>query len=130
MVDARGQSIPELQWLIPEREVRPTPGNNLQLSIDMRLQEEAERVFPGTAGAVVVLDVKTGFIRAIVSRPSFDPNMLTGRVTAAQMATLSKDPLRPMVFRPTSDHYSPGSIFKPITTLAALRSGQFQAHTA
>ncbi len=129
VVDARGQSIPDLQWLIPEQEKRQTPGNNIVLSIDLRLQEEAERLFPGVAGAVIVVDVHTGFIRAIVSRPSFDPNVLTGRVTRAQMDALSRDPLRPMVFRPTADHFSPGSTFKPLTTLAALRSGQFNEHS-
>lgn len=129
VVDARGQSIPDLQWLIPEQEVAPTPGNNIVLSIDMRLQEEAERIFPGLAGAVVVVDVRNGFIRALVSRPSFDPNVLTGRITRQQMAELSQDPLRPMVFRPTAEHYSPGSTFKPLTVLAALRSGQFIEHS-
>ncbi|MCI0572834.1 MAG: penicillin-binding protein 2 [Myxococcaceae bacterium] len=125
VVDARGQSIAGLQWLIDEHEVLPKPGNNLVLSIDMRLQEVAEQAFPGTAGAVVAVDVKTGFILAMVSRPGFDPNVLTGRVTAAQMAALAKDPLQPMIFRPTAQHYSPGSTFKVLTSIAAFRSGQF-----
>lgn len=129
VVTARGESVPELADLIRDEATPPQPGNNLVLSIDMRLQAEAERAFPGVAGAVIVVDVRTGFIRALVSRPGFDPNVLTGRVTPAQMAALSKDPLQPMIFRATAQHYSPGSTFKPITTLAALRSGQFHEHT-
>jgi penicillin-binding protein 2 len=109
--------------------VKPHAGNNLVLSIDMRLQEVAEKAFPGVAGAVVAIDMRTGFIKALVSRPAFDPNVLTGRVTASQMQALAKDPLQPMIFRPTAQHYSPGSTFKVITTLAALRSGQFHPHS-
>jgi penicillin-binding protein 2 len=130
VVDARGQTIRELQSLIDQERVTPHPGNNLVLSIDMRLQEVAEKAFPGVAGAVVAIDTRTGFIKAMVSRPAFDPNVLTGRVTASQMQALAKDPLQPMVFRPTAQHYSPGSTFKVITTLAALRSGQFHAHSS
>jgi len=129
VVTARGETVAGLADLIQEQAIPPTPGNNLVLSIDMRLQAEAERAFPGVAGAVIAIDVRTGFIRAMVSRPGFDPNVLTGRVTPAQMAALSKDPLQPMIFRPTAQHYSPGSTFKPITTLAALRSKQFTPHT-
>lgn len=126
VVNARGEPIPGLSELLGgEEEVRATPGQNVVLSIDWRLQEAAEQAFPGVAGALVALDVKTGFLLAIVSRPSFDPNLLSGRVSAAQLSAMIKDPLQPMVFRPTAQHYSPGSTFKPITMLAALKSGAF-----
>lgn len=59
-----------------------------------------------------------------MSRPGFDPNLLTGRITAAQMAALTRDPLPPMVNRATANHYSPGSTFKVVTALAAFKSGQ------
>lgn len=130
VVNARGEPIPGLSELLAgEDPIQPTPGNNIVLSIDSRLQEEAERVFPGVAGAVVAVEVKTGFILAMVSRPSFDPNLLTGRVSASQMAALVKDPLQPLVFRPVAQHYSPGSTFKPVTALAALKSGVFSPHS-
>lgn len=127
VVNARGQTLEELNSKLGmDSVVQPVPGNDLVLSIDMRLQEEAERAFPGAAGAVVVLDVHTGFIRALVSRPGFDPNLLTGRVTPAQMSALARDPLQPMINRAANEHYSPGSTFKVITQLAAYRSGQFR----
>jgi penicillin-binding protein 2 len=130
VVNARGQSMRDSDGLIAEGdEVPPKPGKNVILSIDSRLQAEAEKVFPGVAGAVVALDVRTGFILAMVSRPSYDPNVLTGRVSAAQMSAMAKDPLQPMMFRPVAMHYSPGSTFKPITMLAGLKSGQFNAHS-
>lgn len=127
VVDARGKRIPELNSLAGEDVVEPVPGKNLVLSIDYKLQEAAEKAFPGAAGAVIAVDVRTGFILALVSRPSFDPNQLTGRVSPQQMFQLSKDPLQPMIFRATQNHFSPGSTFKVVTALAALESGQFKA---
>ncbi len=130
VVNARGRVIEEFNEKLGEDSVVPsTPGNNLVLSVDMRLQEEAERAFPGSAGALVVVDVKTGFIRAVVSRPGFDPNLLTGRITPSQMAALSRDPLQPMINRVSANHFSPGSTFKLITALAALKSGLFRQET-
>ncbi|QRK07983.1 penicillin-binding protein 2 [Archangium violaceum] len=130
VVNARGRIIEEFSDKLGEDAVVSSrPGNNLMLSIDMRLQEAAERAFPAAAGAVVVVDVKTGFIRAVVSRPGFDPNLLTGRITPSQMAALAKDPLQPMINRVSADHFSPGSTFKVITALAAYKSGHFRPET-
>ncbi|WP_309894435.1 penicillin-binding protein 2 [Archangium sp.] len=130
VVNARGRVIEELQDKLGKNAVVPSrPGNNVVLSIDMRLQEVAERAFPGAAGAALVVDVKTGFIRAVVSRPGFDPNLLTGRITPAQMASLAKDPLQPMINRVSANHFSPGSTFKVVTQLAAYKSGLFRPET-
>ncbi|WP_163996915.1 penicillin-binding protein 2 [Pyxidicoccus caerfyrddinensis] len=131
VVNARGQTIEELNIKLGDNAVvPPLAGSNLVLSIDMRLQEEAERAFPGVTGAVVAIDVNTGFIKALVSRPGFDPNLLTGRVTPAQMALLSRDPLEPMINRVAAEHYSPGSTFKVVTQLAAYKSGVFRPETS
>ncbi|MDC0715035.1 penicillin-binding protein 2 [Stigmatella sp. ncwal1] len=130
VVNARGQTIEELNDMLGEHSVvPPEAGGNVVLSLDMRLQEVAEQAFPGVAGAVVAIDVHTGFIRALVSRPGFDPNLLTGRVTPAQMASLAKDPLQPMINRVAADHYSPGSTFKVVSALAAYKSGLFRPET-
>jgi penicillin-binding protein 2 len=131
VVNARGQTIEELNDKLGENSVvLPQAGSNVVLSIDMRLQEEAERAFPGVAGAVVVIDVNTGFIRALVSRPGFDPNLLTGRVSPAQLAALTKDPLQPMINRVAAEHYSPGSTFKIVTALAGFKSGLFRPESS
>lgn len=130
VVNARGELMRDATGSPMKRdEVPPRPGRNLVLSIDARLQSEAERAFPGTAGAIVVLDAKTGFVRAMVSRPSFDPNEMTGRVSPQRLAALNKDPLQPMVFRAGAEHYHPGSTFKVVTLLAALQSGAFTPTT-
>jgi penicillin-binding protein 2 len=78
---------------------------------------------------VVAIDVNTGFIKALVSRPGFDPNMLTGRVSPAELTKLTKDPLQPMINRVAAEHYSPGSTFKVITMLAGFKSGQYRPET-
>lgn len=125
-VDAKGRELDKdtQEALIPEGErlVPATPGNNLVLSIDERLQEAADSAFPGRAGAVVVMEAKTGFILAMVSRPSFDPNMMSGRITRAQLREISEDPLKPMLNRVMNENYHPGSTFKVVTSLAGLEN--------
>ena len=126
-VDAKGRELDKdtQEALIPEVErlVPATPGNNLVLSIDERLQEAADAAFPGRAGAVVVMEAKTGFILAMVSRPSFDPNQMSGRISRAQLQKLSEDPLKPMLNRVMNENYHPGSTFKVVTSLAGLEGG-------
>lgn len=130
VVDAKGRRIESAQDdagepLIPESErVRPSvPGHNLVLSIDARLQEVAERSFPAKEGAVVVLDPQTGYVLAMVSRPSFDPNRMSGRITGKEMKALIDDPYQPLLHRAIQQHYPPGSTFKPVVALAALSHG-------
>lgn len=129
VVDARGNAkggdleaelIPESQRYEP-----PQPGNNLVLSIDWRLQEFAEKTFPGTAGVVLAMDPHTGFLLALVSRPAPDPNKLSGRITRAELAAIHADPLQPELFRAIQQHYFPGSTFKVVTAVAALEEGLF-----
>ncbi len=130
VVNARGRVLEEFNDKLGQDAVAPSrPGNNLVLSLDMRLQEEAERAFPGSAGALVVVDVKTGFIRALVSRPGFNPNLLTGRITPSQLASLARDPLQPMVNRVSANHFRPGSTFKDLSALAAYKTGLFRPET-
>ena len=123
--DAKGRKLPELERMIPEAErYQPgRPGHNVVLSIDARLQRAAEEHFTGTAGALVAVDVNTGFILAMVSKPAYDPNEMTGRVSRERRKEMSKDPLEPMLFRATQNHFHPGSIFKVVSELAALEHG-------
>ena len=68
-----------------------------------------------------MLEVKTGFILAMLSRPAFDPNLMSGRVSPAQLDAMSRDPFQPNIFRAVQQQYSPGSTFKIVTLLAGLR---------
>jgi penicillin-binding protein 2 len=105
----------------------PEPGKNVVLTLDLALQQAAERALqaygPQTRGAAVVLDVCNGDILALASAPAFDPNLFLGRILPEQMAELADENLTPWVNRATSGIYAPGSIFKIIVTLACLEAG-------
>lgn len=128
-VDAKGREkegdlIAEENRLVPAR-----PGNNLVLSIDWRLQELAEQTFPATAGVVLAMEAKTGFLLALVDRPAPDPNKMSGRISGAELARIREDPLQPELFRAIQQHYHPGSTFKSLTSVAALEEGIFRPDT-
>lgn len=127
-VDARGQRLDHetVAGLIQgERIIDPVPGANLILTLDVELQRIAEKaVSRVAAAAVVVVEVKTGRVRAIVSKPSFDPNVMTGHLTHAEYTLLMQDPRKPFIDKALRATYPPGSIFKFVTTLAALEDGQ------
>jgi penicillin-binding protein 2 len=102
--------------------VRPIPGDRLVLSIDLDMQKAAEAAFDGKAGAVVLMEVDTGRLLALTSTPSFNPERVSGRLDASERKRLADlQPFRPWRFRAIQDHFSPGSTFKVITALAALR---------
>jgi penicillin-binding protein 2 len=127
-VDARGQRLDNktvAQLIHGEGVVEPVPGANLILTIDSELQRLAEKaVARVAAAAIVIVEVKTGRVRAIVSKPSFDPNVMTGHLTHAEYTLLMQDPRKPFIDKALRATYPPGSIFKFITTLAALEDGQ------
>ena len=113
-VDAYGREL---------RVVRPfveKPGNNVHLTIDLELQKKAEELFARHEGSVVVLDPSDGAILALVSKPSFNPNIFAGGIDAKTWETLSKDPLKPLENRATRGQYPPGSIFKILMGFAIL----------
>jgi len=127
-VDARGQRLDNktvAELIHGEGIVEPVPGANLILTIDADLQRAAEKaVARVAASAIVVVEVKTGRVRAIVSKPSFDPNIMTGHLTHAEYTLLMQDPRKPFIDKALRATYPPGSIFKFVTTLAALEDGQ------
>lgn len=101
----------------------PVPGNQARLTLDLEMQSYiAERVKEDTAG-VVVMDIHTGEIHAIVSNPSFDPNDFNGGISQVKWDALRNDIRKPLVNKPVSGQYSPGSTFKMIVALAGLEDG-------
>jgi penicillin-binding protein 2 len=131
-VDARGRRKDDADELIPpdQRIVPSVPGKNLVLSLDWRLQEFAEKTFPATAGVVLAMDAKTGFLLSLVDRPSPDPNKMSGRITPAELSAIYSDPLKPELFRSIQAHYHPGSTFKAVTSIAALEEGLYKPGTS
>ena len=97
-----------------------TPGNNLELSIDIGLQQVAEQAFAGRRGALVAIEPATGDVLAFVSAPSFDPNSFVDGIDQQTWDELNNSPDHPLLNRPLHGTYPPGSTYKPFMALAAL----------
>ncbi len=98
----------------------PTPGKNVYLGLDVRLQLAAHRALEGRRGAAVAIEPGTGDILALVSMPTFDPNRFAVGLTQADFQKLNNDPDKPLFQRALTGHYPPGSTVKPFLGLAAL----------
>jgi penicillin-binding protein 2 len=108
-------------------EIEPLPGGRVTLTLDRDLQQAAEDAFlpdvlgePTKIGAVVALDVRTGDVLALVSKPGFDPNDFAGGIDTATWTTLVSDERRPIQNRAISGQYPPGSTYKTLVAAAGL----------
>jgi penicillin-binding protein 2 len=101
-----------------------TPGHNLILSIDIELQKVVEQAFGDRRGALIAIEPATGDILAYVSMPTFDPNLFVEGIDQQSWDELNSSPDRPLVNRPLSGSYPPGSTYKPFMALAALELGK------
>ena len=99
---------------------RPSPGHDLVLHLDLELQIAATRALGGRRGAVVAIEPKSGGILALVSNPSYDPNLFVSGLTPAQYQAMLDSRDKPLLNRATGGRYAPGSTFKPIVGLAGL----------
>jgi penicillin-binding protein 2 len=113
-VDAVGRRLRLL------REIPEKPGDSIVMTIDLDLQRVAEEAIGNRSGALVALDPNTGYILAMASHPSFDPNIFTGGINSIQWRTLTTDPMHPLQDRATQGAYPPGSTFKILDAIAAL----------
>jgi penicillin-binding protein 2 len=116
-------------------EIAAVPGGSITLSLDLDLQQAAEEAFlpdavgePAKMGAAVALDVRTGDVLVLVSKPSFDPNEFAGGVGSATWKQLTNDEWRPLQNRAISGQYPPGSTYKPIIAAAVLAEGLASPH--
>lgn len=105
----------------------PEPGIDLQLTIDIELQQYAEKLLKGKIGSVVAIEPATGEILAFVSSPTFDPSLLSGRDFSKNFMKIQGDTLKPLFNRPIQAMYPPGSMFKTVQSLIALQENQIQA---
>lgn len=99
---------------------RPSAGHDLVLHLDVDLQIAATQALGDRRGAVVAIEPKTGGILALVSNPSYDPNLFVSGLTQAQYQALLDSRDKPLLNRATGGRYAPGSTFKPIVGLAGL----------
>ncbi|PFH09371.1 penicillin-binding protein 2 [Collimonas sp. PA-H2] len=104
--------------------VSATPGDNLILSIDIELQKVVEEAFGNRRGALVAIEPSTGDVLAYVSQPSFDPNLFVEGIDQQSWDELNNSPDHPLINRPMSGSYAPGSTYKPFMALAALELGK------
>ena len=105
---------------------QPEPGRNVALTIDLDLQQAAERSLvahrgAGASGAIVVMDVRSGDVLAMVSSPTFDPNEFAQGITPEEWRQIQDSTAEKN--RATYENYAPGSIFKTVVALAALENG-------
>lgn len=106
----------------------PTPGRNLILSFDMRLQLAGARAMETLRGAVVAIDPRNGDLLALVSMPAFDPNRFASGLSRDDFVALSTDPDNPLFNRALAGRYPPGSTIKPMLGLAALHHDSVLPH--
>ena len=126
-IDARGQEIGPLPEKRPEPE---TPGRDLVLTIDDRIQKLACRLLaPYPRSAVVGMETRTGAIVCLVSEPDFDPNIFMAPIDPATWDSLISNPSKPFFNRAVTSGYPPGSTMKPVVALAALRQGAISRET-
>jgi penicillin-binding protein 2 len=105
------------------------PGNDLQLTIDLDLQLEAENAMVGKAGAVIAIDVNTGRILAFASAPPLHLEDFVGGISTKNWQALLNDIKRPLVHKTIQGQYPPGSTYKIVTALAGLSKGVINANT-
>lgn len=98
-------------------------GENLHLSLDIKLQMLGEHLMENKVGAIVAIDPKTGGVLAMVSSPTYKPNLLSGSERRKHFAELLLDPRLPMMNRSVSAIYAPGSTFKTLQALVGLQEG-------
>lgn len=117
-IDSAGQPLRIL------KNMPPIVGSNLKLTIDIRLQELAEKAFGKRRGSLVAINPQTGGILALVSMPSFDPNLFVDGISTTNWKELNEHPDRPLINRAINGAYPPGSTFKPFMALAGLEYGK------
>jgi penicillin-binding protein 2 len=116
-VNAKGRVLRVLESRDPE------PGQDLHLFLDIRLQQDAAEALGERRGAVVAIDPRTGGVLAMVSRPSFDPNLFVEGISQTDYHALLHSPDKPLYDRAIRGQYPPGSTVKPFVALGGLATG-------
>jgi penicillin-binding protein 2 len=101
----------------------PVPGVDIQLNLDLKLQQFAEKLIAGRRASIVAIEPSTGAILSLVSTPGYDPNLFVTGISSRDYAELRDSPDLPLYNRAIRGRYPPGSTLKPFTALAAIDSG-------
>lgn len=116
-VNNRGRVIRTLKYQ------PPVAGKDLYLTLDLRLQQKAQELLAGRRAGIVLLDPKSGGVLALVSSPSYDPNLFVRGIRTKEYATLLNDPARPLINRVSQGGYAPASTVKPLLAVMGLNEG-------
>ncbi|WP_148714417.1 penicillin-binding protein 2 [Chitinolyticbacter meiyuanensis] len=113
-IDSGGRAVRTLKRMPPKS------GQDLQLSVDIGLQQVVEQLFDGRRGSLVAIEPATGGVLALVSKPTFDPNLFVDGIDPQTWKELNESPDHPLLNRALRGEYPPGSTFKPFMAMAAL----------
>jgi len=122
-VNSSGRVVQVLKTVMAE------PGHNIYLAIDKRLQQKAESLLFGKAGAIVAMDPNNGQVLALASSPTFDQNAFVGGISHKAWQALIADPDHPLTHKAIQGEYPPGSIYKIVTAMAGLEEGIIDNNT-
>ncbi len=117
-IDAAGRGIRTLSRTPSQ------PGNNIALTLDLKLQQVAETILGERRGALVALEPSSGAVLAFVSKPGYDPNLFVDGIDPQSWSELNNSPDKPLLNRAINGIYPPGSTFKPFMAMAALELGK------
>lgn len=113
-VNNRGRAIRTLKIVPPE------PGQDIYLTLDLKLQQKAVELLTGLRGSIVAIDPRDGGVLAMVSSPSYDPNQFVQGINSKDYSALLNDKSRPLINRATQGQYAPASTIKPHLALLGL----------
>ena len=116
-VNSSGKKISQIDYL---KEIK---GLKLKTSIDIEIQQKAQKLLKDRAGSICVMDIYTGEIIVMASSPTYDPNKFTHGISKKDWNEINTNPLRPLINKSLAGLYSPGSTLKPLVALAALEYG-------
>jgi penicillin-binding protein 2 len=119
-VDAEGR---DLGMINPDRNIEAISGSDLYLTLDYNYQQFAESLMVDKRGAIVALDPRNGRVIAFVSKPDYDPRLLSGKITQEVWSKLQGDTAHPLYSRGIQSVYPPGSTYKLVAAFAALQEG-------
>ncbi len=123
-VDNKGREVEILSYKFPER------GNDMQLSIDSRLQQKVYQLIKNYTAAVTIMEPNTGEILAMCSSPAFDPNIFINHSKTKEIISKLEDSRFPFINRNIQASYPPGSLFKILIALAALQEDKINRYTS
>ncbi|OYD26322.1 penicillin-binding protein 2 [Oceanimonas baumannii] len=122
-VNNRGRVIRTLRY------EPPVPGSDIYLNLDIRLQQQAQTLLAEKRGAIVMMTPEDGQVRALVSNPSYDPNLFVHGISSPDYKALLQNPDRPLINRASQGIYAPASTVKPMLSIMALNEGAITPST-